>query len=281
MRIKLFAASNMAEAMRRVRAELGEDALILGNRRISGGVEITAALEPLELVAPAPANRDPEPVAEPQNGLERRLCRLQYGALDWARPLMLVGTPGAGKTLTAAKLATRLVQSGDKPMVITADADRAGAAEQLAAFTRILGLDLIIAENPVMLARVLASRKTGQKAMIDMAGFNPFEAEQRESLITHAVAAEAGLVWVMPAGLDAEDAAEMADIFAELGTRHLIPTKLDIARRFESVFRAAEAGRFILTDAGIGPGIAEGLVPLAPEIFLSRFHQEAMTGQFA
>ena len=281
MRIKLFAAANMAEAMRKVRAELGEEALILGNRRISGGVEITAALEPAEPVAPMLGKPDPDPPEKPQNSLERRLCKLQYGALDWARPLMLVGTPGAGKTLTAAKLATRLVQSGDKPMVITADADRAGATEQLAAFTRILGLDLIIAENPVMLARILASRKTGQKAMIDMAGFSPFEAEQREILITHAVAAEAGMVWVMPAGLDVQDAVEMAEIFAELGTRHLIATKLDIARRFESVFRAAEAGSFILTDAGIGPGIAEGLVPLAPEVFLSRFHHDAMTGQFA
>ena len=51
MRLKLYRAPKMAEAMARVRAELGPDALILGSRRVADGVEITAALEP---EAPAP-----------------------------------------------------------------------------------------------------------------------------------------------------------------------------------------------------------------------------------
>jgi flagellar biosynthesis protein FlhF len=193
---------------------------------------------------------------------------MQFGTLDWGKPVMLVGTPGAGKTLTAAKLATRLVQKGEHPIVITADAQRAGAAEQLAAFTRILDINLIIAENPLTMARALAGQGA-RKAIIDMAGFNPFEAEQRESLLTHAITASANLVWVLPAGLDADDAAEMAGIFATLGARHMIPTKLDISRRLESVLRAAEAGGFILTDGGIGPGIADGLIPLDGQVLLT------------
>lgn len=276
MRIKLFSAPNMAEAMRKVRTELGEEALILGSRRVAAGVEITAALEP-ETAPPQPS---PAPAPEPRRtSLERRLLGLQFGALDWAKPIMLVGTPGAGKTLTAAKLATRLVRMGDRPIVITADGQRAGATEQLAAFTRILELDLIVAENPLMMARALAGRAMGHKAIIDMAGFNPFAAEQRELLLTHAITADANLVWVLPAGLDADEAAEMAENFANLGVRHMIPTKLDIARRLECVLRAAEAGGFILTDAGIGPGIADGLVPLDRQFLLSHF--DATTRQLA
>jgi flagellar biosynthesis protein FlhF len=274
MRVKLISAPNMAEAMRKVRNELGEEALILGHRRVADGVEITAALEP-EAAAPEPAPR--------QSSLERRLGGMRFGALDWAKPVMLVGTPGAGKTLTAAKLATRLVRQGDPPMVITADAQRAGAAEQLAAFTRILDINLIVAENPLTMARALAGQardgSAAQKAIIDMAGFNPFEAEQRESLLTHAITANANLVWVLPAGLDAEDACEMAEIFATLGARYMIPTKLDIARRLESVLRAAEAGGFILSDAGIGPGIADGLIPLDGQVLLS--YLKTTTGQLA
>jgi flagellar biosynthesis protein FlhF len=278
MRIKLISAPNMAEAMRRVRTQLGEEALILGHRRVADGVEITAALEP-QAAAAGPA---------PQSGIERRLAGLRFGALDWAKPVMLVGTPGAGKTLTAAKLATRLVQQGDQPMVITADAQRAGAAEQLSAFTRILDINLIVAENPLTMARALAGQaRAGQaraeqaarKAIIDMAGFNPFEAEQREILLTHAIAANANLVWVLAAGLDAEDASEMAGIFATLGARHMIPTRLDISKRLESVLRAAEAGGFILTDAGIGPGVADGLIPLDGPVLLSFL--QATTRQLA
>jgi flagellar biosynthesis protein FlhF len=284
MRIKLFHAANMAEAMRRVRGELGEEALILGNRRVAKGVEIIAALEPetakSALTAPIQSTPDPaSPETEPERcqpaGMIQRALLLRYGTLDWGKPIMLVGTPGAGKTATAAKLATRLVQGGEMPMVITADRERAGAAEQLAAFTRILELDLLVAENPLMMARILASRPAGHKAIIDMSGCNPYDTAQKEVLITHAVAADANLVWVLPAGLDAEDAAELAACFAELGARHMIPTKLDMTRRLESVLRAAEAGNFILTDAGIGAGIVDGIIPLAAQDMAARITDAA------
>ncbi len=282
MRIKLFQAANMAEAMRRVRAELGEDALILGHRRVAGGVEITAALEPvIELALEQPAAHPvvpPEIAAPPEDWLgsmTRRAKALHYGALDWAKPVMLVGTPGAGKTLTAAKLAARLVQQGSAPMVITADNDRAGAAEQLAAFTRILELDLVVAENPLMMARTLASRRNGQKAIIDMAGCNPHDAAAIEALVTHAVAADANLVWVLAAGLDSEDAAELGQAFAGLGAKQMIPTKLDLTRRLESVLRAAEAGDFILTDAGIGSGIIDGIINLQARHLVERISDAA------
>ncbi|MCA3417957.1 MAG: hypothetical protein INF88_03575, partial [Roseomonas sp.] len=48
MRLKLFHASTMAEAMAQIRAELGDDAIILEQRRTRHGVEVTAALEPDE-----------------------------------------------------------------------------------------------------------------------------------------------------------------------------------------------------------------------------------------
>ena len=44
MRIRVFTAPRMAEAMAMVRSELGADAVILGSRRTSSGVEVTAAL---------------------------------------------------------------------------------------------------------------------------------------------------------------------------------------------------------------------------------------------
>ena len=54
MRIRVFTAPRMAEAMAMVRSELGADAVILGSRRTAGGVEVTAALETPE---PAQARR--------------------------------------------------------------------------------------------------------------------------------------------------------------------------------------------------------------------------------
>ena len=53
MQVKRFFAADMRQAMKLVRDELGADASIIGNRRIAGGVELTAALDYEVPVAPA------------------------------------------------------------------------------------------------------------------------------------------------------------------------------------------------------------------------------------
>ncbi|WP_166265196.1 flagellar biosynthesis protein FlhF [Marinobacter caseinilyticus] len=45
MKVKRFFASSMAEALKRVREDMGADAVILSNRRVDGGVEIVTALD--------------------------------------------------------------------------------------------------------------------------------------------------------------------------------------------------------------------------------------------
>ena len=58
------------------------------------------------------------------------------------RPFMLVGPPGSGKTITVAKLAARARLAGRPVGVITTDTIRAGAVEQLTAFTNILEVEI-------------------------------------------------------------------------------------------------------------------------------------------
>ena len=50
--------------------------------------------------------------------------------------LMLIGPPGIGKTLTIARIATRLAMQKQPLTVVTTDNKRAGGIEQLQAFTR-------------------------------------------------------------------------------------------------------------------------------------------------
>lgn len=56
MQVKRFFAADMRTAMKLVRDELGADASIIGNRRVAGGVELTAALDYQAPVAPARPN---------------------------------------------------------------------------------------------------------------------------------------------------------------------------------------------------------------------------------
>ena len=81
MKIKRFVAPDMRRAMRLVRDEQGPDAVILSNRRVSGGVEVVTAIDYDEsLLKQAP--EETAPVATP--GLER-------AAETWSREPTLVG----------------------------------------------------------------------------------------------------------------------------------------------------------------------------------------------
>src|SRR3954449_10451599 len=144
----------MADAMARVRAELGAEALILNARRVADGVEITATFETEAKSFSIGSSRL---TALTWHGVPSGLLEtLSHGQLDCAisaainfsvlplhpneQPVMLTGPPGAGKTLTIVRLATRLVMAGTTPVIVTTDGNRAGATEQLSAFTRLLGV---------------------------------------------------------------------------------------------------------------------------------------------
>lgn len=71
MQVKRFFAADMRQAMKLVRDELGSDAAIIGNRRIAGGVELTAALD-YKLSALAPR----EPNLELENELRKTQSRI-------------------------------------------------------------------------------------------------------------------------------------------------------------------------------------------------------------
>jgi flagellar biosynthesis protein FlhF len=60
MQVKRFFAADMRTAMKLVRDELGADASIIGNRRVAGGVELTAALD----YQPATPTRQANPALE-------------------------------------------------------------------------------------------------------------------------------------------------------------------------------------------------------------------------
>ncbi len=293
MRLKLYRAATMAQAMAQLREELGPEALILSSKRVPDGIELTAALDQPDEppVCHAPAQPPPAPVnvldasyhAVPA-ALASRLAgpdlagRLQHTlrfaplVLEGAAPLLLAGLPGAGKTLTVARLATRLVLAGTRPLVITADGRRAGGAEELAAYTRLLGLTLLAASTPATLTRALAEAAPGVPVLIDTSGINPFEPGETEQLAALIAAARALPVLVMQAGAHPEEAAEQATVFAGLGITHLLPTRLDIARRLGSVLAVADpAGPGLtLTEAGIGTGATDGLATLTPAFLAER-----------
>jgi len=88
---------------------------------------------------------------------------------SWPHAAVLVGPPGAGKTLAVAKLAARAVLAKRSVAVISADTVRAGGLDQLAAFTRILNVGLTSVEDPDSLAGALDVHAGADVVLVDTA----------------------------------------------------------------------------------------------------------------
>jgi flagellar biosynthesis protein FlhF len=186
------------------------------------------------------------------------------------RPLMLIGGPGVGKTVTVAKLAARARLAGHPITVVTTDTLRSGAVEQLSKLLGLMGAKLTTAESPENLAGILVkTTDTPAAVFVDTPGTNMFSMGERRDLRRFLAAGEIEPVLVLAAGTDASEAGEHARLFAEIGARRFIVTRLDAARRFGTLIAAADEGRLALAQVSLSPYLSEPLCALSP-ISLSR-----------
>jgi len=303
MRLRTFTAPTAADAMALVREELGPDAVILATQESAAGAAVTAAVDDFSATAEpglVSAEPPPDPAPDPAevinealdgHGVPQRLAHklltasLEFpeqppllaltGALDALysfapvleqppQPLMFVGAPGSGKTVSIAKLAARAVLIGQPVRVVSCDTVRAGGVEQLEAFTRLLGLELHRADGEGELAAAVAGASVEELVLIDSPGTNPYNPNDRTELAWFIAAARAEPVFVPAAGGDLSDTDEMADVFAELGCRRLLATRLDMVHRLGSLLAAADLAGLGFSEVGVSASIADGLVALNP-----------------
>jgi flagellar biosynthesis protein FlhF len=293
MRLRTFTGRSTAEAMAAVRAALGPDAVIVSAQDDgNGNTRVTAALDEQDRGADIPAVdtvlgealefHGAKPVMRAwiinnalQSALETPAEALASGlghsfrfapvtAQDKA--ILLVGAPGAGKTVTAAKLATRDVLNGKRVRLISTDLARAGGVAQLENFAKILGVPFTTADSPAALGSLVTLADPKERLIIDTAGVNPFSTGDRRDLAALIGASNAQPMLVFAAGADAADGIERAEIFADLGCSRAIVTQLDATRRLGSVLAMMEAAKFGFAEAGIAADIADGMLPFTPAL---------------
>lgn len=210
-------------------------------RHGTGGQFTDVMLNALRHIPP-PRDTSPESLRSILAECLRQTCR--FTAIPYTQTglrMMTVGTPGAGKTLMIAKLAARIVQSGQHLHVITTDIKRAGGIEQLASFTEILGIELHIANTRAELKTLLTQIPANDRVLMDSAGANPYDYQELKELSEFAGLMGVEPVLVFPAGSDPAEAAEIAHAFSFLGVERMIVTRTDLARRFGSLLTAAHA----------------------------------------
>ena len=293
MRLRTFIGRSTAEAMAAVRAALGPDAVIVsaqddgnGNTRVTAALDdrdngaefpaVDAVLgEALEFHGATPVMRAwivsnalqgavDTPLEALTSGLGHSFRFAPITAQDKA--ILLVGPPGAGKTVTAAKLATRDVLAGKRVRLVSTDLARAGGIAQLEAFAKILDVPFATADGPAALGSIVTLADPKERVIVDSASINPFSTGDRRELATLIGASNAQPMLVFAAGADAADGIERAEIFADLGCGRAIVTQLDATRRLGSVLAMMEASQLNFAEAGIAADIADGLLPFTPAL---------------
>ncbi len=176
------------------------------------------------------------------------------------RPIMLVGPPGVGKTVTTAKLSSQAVLSGRTVRLINTDTIRTGGTAQLEGYAEVLKTSVIEAPEPDLLtAAIKTNKQSHELVIIDTMGYNPFDCDEMAELHHFIQAYNVEPVLVVAAGADPTEAQEIAETYMNLGVRRFIATRLDVARRYGSLLATAASMDLAFAGVGITPYLAKGI----------------------
>ncbi|MYN01847.1 flagellar biosynthesis protein FlhF [Pseudoduganella sp. DS3] len=192
----------------------------------------------------------------------------------------LVGPTGVGKTTTTAKLAARCVMrhGPEKLALITTDAYRIGAHEQLRIYGKILGVMVHSVKDEADLRIALNELKNKHTVLIDTVGVS-----QRDQMVAEQVAMLQGVgshvqrILCMNATSTQETLSEVVRAYQGSGLAGAIITKLDEAASIGSALDVVIRHKLRLFYASNGQRVPEDLHLADPAALVER----ALGGQSA
>ncbi len=176
---------------------------------------------------------------------------------------MFMGTPGSGKSTAIAKVGTKAKLKNLRTVIISTDHSKAGANKQLEAFADILEVPFHFFKDARSVFDFIRYPPVEfDLFLIDTPGINPFIEREVEKIMPFAEAIKCDKILTLDAGRNVLDALESAEIFADMGVRFLLPTRMDLTRRIGTVLSVADYCKFSFCVASIGSSIASGLAPV-------------------
>lgn len=174
--------------------------------------------------------------------------------------IVLAGPAGSGKTTMAMRLGLHLKQErGLRVTIAGTDVDRAGAPQQLEAYSASTGLAVRTCYTPGELQALLAE-DGADVVIVDTAGHNGARRDRMTELGAFTqVARQRTLLLTVPATMKVEDLEELADAYRVVAPDGLVLTRLDETRTFGGALTIA-----CLTGLGVAyttAGEATGEAP--------------------
>ncbi|MBI3521729.1 MAG: signal recognition particle-docking protein FtsY [Chloroflexi bacterium] len=202
------------------------------------------------------------------------------GAGQKPRVILVVGVNGSGKTTTAAKLAKRLLQSGETPLLAAADTFRAAAIEQLETWAGRIGVPIVSGRpdgDPaaVVFDAVNAAIARGNSVVVaDTAGRLHTKGHLMDELgkiVRVTGRAREGApdeVLLVLDGTQGQNAIVQARQFTkDAQVTGIVVTKLDGTAKGGAVFAIADELKLPVKLLGVGER-ADDLIPMDPRAFV-------------
>ncbi|MDH3637965.1 MAG: flagellar biosynthesis protein FlhF [Gammaproteobacteria bacterium] len=205
--------------------------------------------------------------------LAHRLTTIDSDITNDARVVALIGPTGVGKTTTLFKLATRhLLRYGPRSVgVITTDADRLGACEQLRTFARVLDIPLRVATHRKQLMTMIQSMGSKSLVLVDTIGVSQRGEDLRTQLeLFSGLPENFKRYLVLSAATETMVLYEVAKSFGRIDLAGCVITKLDEAARLGGTLSVLIENELPVAFISDGQRVPDDLHTARPHDLISR-----------
>ncbi|OJV46609.1 MAG: hypothetical protein BGO28_04555 [Alphaproteobacteria bacterium 43-37] len=306
MNIRTFTGKKLIDVITRIHHEIGPQALVIDTKTDKRGVTVTVAVrEPKEGTVPVTIKENKTNLELPlKNKINQ--CLANHGFSEKTRfeflsdftmgpddsvvdvladmlsagfsfhkaevgrklgeRLMLIGAPGVGKTIMAAKLLAAAVFEGRKVHIVTIDSLKAGAVFQLQSYAYAMGMEVVVCRHPSELKAFLATCARDEDVIIDTPGIDPRERQDAMRLAEFIYQFKAAPIWVAGATINLDVAKQQALAFAGFGADKVIISQGDLVDRFGSIMEAIRVAKYVMLGLNHSPYIGRPFITLRPSL---------------